>query len=104
MQAASDVLNRTAWLFTRDRESIYVQLERQDGGGWRLIVHGPAEACKTYDFSDGDALVSFHESIEKHLVTAGFRLQAVAERRSGGDRRREGRVGSKDRRRRSEAS
>ena len=98
MQVSSDVLNRTAWLFTRDHESIYVQLERSDGG-WRLFVNGPAEACKTYDFADGDALVSFHESIEKHLLNAGFRLQAVAERRSGGDRRREGRAGSKDRRR-----
>jgi hypothetical protein len=99
MQVASDVLNRTAWLFTREQESIYVQLERRDGG-WRLSVHGPAEACKTYDFSDGDALVSFHESVERHLLTAGFRLQAVAERRSGVDRRRDRRAGTKDRRRR----
>lgn len=98
MQVASGVLNRTAWLFTRNEESIYVQLQRQPNG-WRLVVQGPAEANKTYDFSDGDALVTFHESIERHLLTAGFRLQAIAERRAGVDRRRDRRAGSRERRR-----
>jgi hypothetical protein len=98
MHLQRDVLARTAWLFTRDQDSIYIQLERP-GDGWRLVLHGPGEAWKAYDFSDTEALITFHESFERDLVAAGFHLQAVAERRSGDDRRSSPRTAARDRRR-----
>lgn len=98
MQLRRDVLARTAWLFIRDQESIYVQLEHP-GEGWRLVLHGPGEGWKAYDFSDTDALITFHDSFERDLVAAGFHLQAVAERRRGEDRRSGRRAGGTDRRR-----
>ena len=98
MQSRPDVLDRTTWLFTRDHESIYIQLERGDDG-WRLVLHGPGEAWRAHDFSDSEALTTFYESFERDLLAAGFQLQAVAERRSGQDRRQAPRPGSADRRR-----
>ena len=98
MRSRQDVLDRTTWLFTRDHESIYMQLERRDDG-WRFVLYGPGEAWRAHDFSHHEALMAFHASLERDLLAAGFQLQAVTERRSGEDRRQVPRDGSIDRRR-----
>jgi hypothetical protein len=100
MEMRSRVLDRTAWLFTREHESIHIQLE-PSGDGWLVVVLGPGEASRSLEFADAEALVAFHESFERDLLEAGYRLQAVAERRTGGDRRNERRGGSERRRPRS---
>ena len=63
-----------------------------------LIVCGPGVATATYDFRSMTALMTFAEAEERRLLDSGFQLQAVAERRSGADRR-EARRPGRDRRR-----
>jgi hypothetical protein len=97
MDMRSRVLDRTAWLFTREDESIHIQLEPA-GEGWLVLVLGPGEASRSLEFAGADALIAFHESFERDLLEAGYRLQAVAERRTEGDRRSERRGGHERRR------
>jgi hypothetical protein len=92
-------LRQTAWLFTRQDKS--VRLEVQTGpDGAVLLVSGPDQNGARHDFADVASLEIFREGFERDLVARGFRLQAVAERRSEGDRRQASRPGSSDRRRR----
>ena len=66
-----------------------------------LVVRGPGEATASHEFQSLPALLVFAEDQERQLQEAGFHLQAVAERRSGQDRRQGSRDGGgPDRRRR----
>jgi hypothetical protein len=67
--------------------------------GLHLTVRGPGVAVASYDFQDRDRLLAFTREQELELMSAGFQLQAVAERRSGIDRRGSSRASSSDRRR-----
>jgi len=92
-------LRQTASLFTLQEKS--VGLEVQAGPmGVVLLVSGPDDATARYDFDDIASLEIFREAFERDLVMRGFRLQAVAERRSEGDRRQSLRSMTTDRRRR----
>ena len=83
--ASDAVLRRqTAWLFTRDQESVHIEVRSRDGG-LRLVVAGPGQHLVTEDFTDIDALDAFRVRFEQDLVQSGFRLQAVTERRGGGE-------------------
>jgi hypothetical protein len=92
-------LRQTAWLFTREHESVRVQVEEVPQGGFELVVLGPGESNAAYDFTELPALEQFRLTCERDLVARGFRLQAVAERRKSADRREESRGSSRDRRR-----
>ena len=98
MSQQDSTLRQTAWLFTRQDKS--VRLEIQSGPeGAVLFVSGPDSNGARHDFADFASLETFREGFERDLVARGFRLQAVAERRSEGDRRGGPRPGSVDRRR-----
>ena len=87
-------MQQTAWLFTKEQES--VRLELHSGpDGVQLRIEGPGEAMSNYDFPPGTAVNSFRGEYEKRLLADGYHLQAMSERRvdekrraSGGDRRR----------------
>jgi hypothetical protein len=89
---------RSAWLFTRGEASVTMTVSEEDGG-LALVVRGPEAAGHTYRFNDMTALLTFASAHEQRLLEAGFQLQAVAERRTGTDRRQQRRPGEPDRRR-----
>ena len=75
-------MQRTAWLFTRDQESVRVEL-LDTLTGVQLTIDGPGAASATHDFPAGTSMDSFRHDYEQKLLADGFTLQVVAERRTG---------------------
>jgi hypothetical protein len=89
----SPALHQFAWLFTRDDESVRLQIHEQ-GDAFRLAVSGPGSAQASHDFETMSSLMIFVTNYQEQLKNNNFKLQASAERRgSAGDR------GGADRRR-----
>jgi hypothetical protein len=88
-----------AWLFIRAEESVRVEMTRNPSG-YRLDVWGPGRARAAHEFEDAPAAISAAEMHQKALLDQGFALQARAERRASGDRRRGSRGAETDRRHR----
>jgi hypothetical protein len=91
----SPVLHQFAWLFTRDDESVRLQIHEQ-GEAFRLVVNGPGTAQTSHDFDTMTSLMIFVTNYQEQLRANNYKLQASAERRDG-DRRQ--RSGGSDRRR-----
>ena len=87
-------MERTAWLFTRDQQSVRMEL-RRTADGVQLLIEGPGPAASQHDFPPGTSVESFRQDYEQKLLDDGYKLQVVAERRSGSAR-----SGSGERRRR----
>ena len=84
--ASRQIVQRTASLYTKEGQA--VRLEVQEGPGvLRIIVYGPGNAYRTFDFPDGESLMEYQLTYERELLDGGFQLQARAERRSGAERR-----------------
>ena len=98
MTSPAAVVQRTAWLFTRGDVSVSMTVDTHADGAV-LIVRGPGTAHASYDFIDLAQLAEFADAEEQRLHNEGFHLQAVAERRSGRDRRDASRPDQPDRRR-----
>jgi hypothetical protein len=94
----SPALDQFAWLFTRDEESVRLQIHEQ-GEAFRLVVNGPGHAQVTHDFDTMSSLMIFVTNYQEQLRANNFKLQASAERRGGGGER-GGQAGGSDRRRR----
>jgi hypothetical protein len=77
-------MERTAWLFTKDQQSVRMEL-RPTSHGMQLMIEGPGSASSTHDFPAGASVERFRQDFERKLSEDGYRLQAVAERR-GDDR------------------
>ena len=92
-------VQRTAWLYTRGDASVSMTVDDQSAAAAVLIVRGPGTAIATHDFPDLKALMEFAEQQERRLQDEGFHLQAIAERRTGRDRRGAARPDAVDRRR-----
>lgn len=88
-------MERTASLFTRNEDSVRIEV-RATPEGVQLLIEGPGEATSRFDFPPGTAVDSFRREYEQKLLDDGYRLQVVAERRvqdsvsRPGDRRRRG--------------
>ena len=87
-------MERTAWLFTREQESVRLEV-RSTGEGVQLVIEGPGERISRYEFPAGTAVEGFRGDYEDKLLADGYRLQAISERRveekpsaSNADRRR----------------
>jgi hypothetical protein len=91
----SPALHQFAWLFTRDDESVRLQIHEQ-GDAFRLAVNGPGSAQAHHDFASMTTLMMFVADYQEQLQNHSFRLQASAERRASGG----GRAAGGDRRRR----
>ena len=76
-----------AWLFVRADESVRLEMTRSSSG-YRLDMWGPGRARASHEFDDAPAAISTAEMHQKALVEQGFALQARAERRAGGEKRR----------------
>ena len=77
---------RTALLYTKDEQAVRLEVHEAPVGV-RLIVYGPGTAYRAVDFPDGTSLTTHQMAFERGLLDNGFRLQAIAERRGGVDRR-----------------
>jgi hypothetical protein len=90
-------MEQTAWLFTKDDESVRLEI-RDVAEGVQLVIEGPGETSSHFDFPPGTAVDSFRRDYENKLLADGYHLQAVSERRVDvkqdptGDRRRRSRV------------
>jgi hypothetical protein len=82
----SPALHQFAWLFTRDDESVRLQIH-EHGDAFRLFVHGPGTAQTSHDFETMTSLMIFVTNYQEQLRANNYRLQASAERRGGGERR-----------------
>ena len=72
---------QTAWLFTRGRESVRLEV-RDSADGVELLVCGPGVKRETYTFADTLALLVQQAEIERRLVGLGFFLeQFITDRR-----------------------
>jgi hypothetical protein len=72
---------RTAWLFTRGRESVRMQVIGE-GRCITLRVAGPGAKRAAYDFPDMLALLQHEAQLESHLVAQGYTLEEfISERR-----------------------
>jgi hypothetical protein len=73
---------QAAWLFTRERESVRLEVHATQSGGFSLVVMGPGNKLATYDFPDATNLVNFQASYEQHLRAQGFAFEGfMSERR-----------------------
>jgi hypothetical protein len=90
-------VQRTALLYTKDEQAVRLEVH-QSPGVLRLIVFGPGNAHRAFDFRDGRSLAEYQVTFERGLLDDGFHLQATAERRAGTERRAR-RRDSNDRRR-----
>lgn len=82
MSSEDTLLRQTAWLFTRDQESVHIEIRTKDGG-LRLVVAGPGHKSDSQDFPDLAPLEHYRQQMEQELTHNGFKLQAVTERRGG---------------------
>jgi hypothetical protein len=77
----SPALNQFAWLYTRDDESVRLQIHEQ-GEGFRLVINGPGAAQASHEFDSMSSLMIFVTNYQEQLRGNNFKLQASAERRS----------------------
>ena len=82
----SPLLHPFAWLFTRDDESVRLQIDEQ-GDASRLFVNGPGSAQASHDFESMTSLMIFVTNYKEQLEGRNFKLQASAERRASGGNR-----------------
>ena len=72
---------RNAWLFTRGRESVRLEV-REVTTGVQLVVCGPGVKRETYEFPDMLALMVREAELERSLVRLGFTLEEfISDRR-----------------------
>jgi len=72
---------KTAWLFTRGRQSVRMEA-RGAGRNLELVVCGPGTKRATYTFADPFALLNAQREIERQVLSEGFRPEEfVTERR-----------------------
>ncbi len=66
-----------AWLFTRDDESVRMQIH-EHGDGIQLVVNGPGSAQASHDFETMTSLMSFVANYQDQFKHNQFKLQASA--------------------------
>lgn len=82
---------QTAWLFTRDAESVRIVRAADPAGITYLLVQGPAEAVEHRRFDDVVECMNYQADLERRLVAEGFSLERfTSDRRTGDAGRRSG--------------
>jgi hypothetical protein len=78
-------VQRTALLYTKDEQAVRLEVH-ESPDMLRLVVFGPGNEHRAFDFPDGKSLTEYQVTFERGLLDDGFQLQAIAERRAGADR------------------
>jgi hypothetical protein len=85
-------------MFSCEPDTVRWETRITDGRGLELRVFGPGTLRREHLFPDALALVEYQVQFERQLLSNGYTLLTISERRGGYDRRRRPRT-SEDRRR-----
>jgi len=75
-------LQPDAWLYTREDESVRVEVH-EDAGVWAASITGPGTENRLRVFHDQSTFDTFRAEHNRELLSKGFRLRAMSERRTG---------------------
>jgi hypothetical protein len=84
-------------MFTQQLDTVRWETSIADKRGLELRVFGPGALRRSYSFQDALSLVEYQVQFERQLLSSGYGLMALSERRIGYDRRRQPRT-AEDRR------
>jgi len=85
-------------MFTAELGTVRWETRIADGRGLELKVFGPGDVRRAQAFPDAMTLVEYQVQYEQQLLSTGYSVLPLSERRSGSDRRQETRT-TEDRRR-----
>jgi hypothetical protein len=85
-------------MFSSEPDTVRWETRIADGRGLELKVFGPGTVRRAQAFSDAMSLVQYQVQYERQLLSNGYRVLQLSERRSGYDRRQQRRT-TEDRRR-----
>lgn len=74
-------LQLEAWLYTREDESVRVEVN-EDSGVWAASITGPGTENRLRVFHDQATFDAFRAAHDRELLSKGFRLRAMSERRA----------------------
>ncbi len=87
MAGDAPALQPESWLYTREDESVRVEAH-EDGGVWAASITGPGTENRLRLFRDRSTFETFRAEHDRELVSRGFRLRVLAERRAGNQKSR----------------
>ena len=76
-------LQPESWLYTREDESVHVEVH-EDDGVWAASITGPGTEDRLRTFHNPTTFETFRAEHMRELLSKGFRLRALRERRTGG--------------------
>jgi hypothetical protein len=85
-------------MFSCEPDTVRWETRIADGRGLELKVFGPGPARRAHAFASALSLVEYQVQFEQQLLTNGYTVLPLSERRTGHDRRRQPRT-TQDRRR-----
>jgi hypothetical protein len=85
-------------MFSCEPDTVRWETRIADGRGLELKVFGPGTLRREHAFPDALSLVGYQVQFERQLLSNGYAVLSLSERRSGYDRRRRSRT-TEDRRR-----
>ena len=85
-------------MFSSEPDTVRWETRIADGRGLELKVFGPGNVRSAQAFPDAMTLVEYQVQYERQLLSTGYSVMPLSERRSGYDRRLETRT-TEDRRR-----
>lgn len=85
-------------MFIAEPDTVRWETRIAEGRGLELKVFGPGNLRRAQAFSDAMSLVEYQVRYEQQLLSSGYRVLPLSERRSGYDRRQHTRT-TQDRRR-----
>jgi uncharacterized protein YeaO (DUF488 family) len=74
-------LQPESWLYTREDESVRVAVH-EDAGVWAASITGPGAENRLRVFHDQTTFDAFRTEHIRELVSKGFRMRAMSERRA----------------------
>ena len=85
-------------MFSSEPDTVRWETRITDGRGLELTVFGPGTIRRTQAFPNALSLVEYQVQFERQLLSNGYALLTISERRGGYDRRQRPRT-TEDRRR-----
>jgi hypothetical protein len=71
-----------AWLYTREDESVRVEVHEEEGV-WAASIEGPGLENRLRVFHEQATFDTFRSEHDRELQSKGFRLRVLSERRAG---------------------
>jgi hypothetical protein len=74
-------------MFSAEPDTVRWETRIADGRGLELRVYGPGDLRRAQAFTDAMSLVQYQVQYEQQLLSNGYTVLPLSERRSGYDRR-----------------